>query len=845
MAKRTYDIMTARSGNSKKWKHHEMGLKEIKRYLGKPTILGMKTAEYHDLNNSDKSVIKLKNPAFLSGYFKGKRSNHTIETRSIIVFDIDQKFPSDFYEYMQANCRWSFYIYESLSSLPNHKKYRVLLFLDEDIKASEYEPVARKLASDLRIIDFVDKTCYKKAQLMYAPVFFEDSANTLNEYSKQDESKVCVKEVLRTFNNVLDTLEWKTAKDEGALHVSAHMQLGDPREKAGLVGAFCRWIGDVPNAIEQFDLPYKHEHQDRYSYTLGESANGFVVYDDGQYSTSNHESDPANNGHGNNAFDLVRIHKFKDLDTKDNYVDPKKAPSYKAMVEMLEGNDEFKRVHMAQVNAASLDNLMTYVESDFDEFAEDEAPKKAKKKKKAKKEKRNKKIVVNGKLIKYNPFADKDEFAEQWNEFLNTLERTQESGIPKPTRENLQKLLLNSPQFGGRILYDEFRRCTVYVGRKQWAIKGEEWQDHDTTSLLIFCETQGMRYSKQDINDGVRQASMYNSYNSLHDFFENGLPEWDGTPRIDTMFHDFLDADASEVNALIARKTLLGGLERAMVRGESSVHAVPILAGAQGAGKSRFWRKLCPSPDWFSDSKINIGHKDGMSVLGGSFIFELGELASLKKADEDEIKSFISSSKDKYRPSHMQYDVTIARHNIFVGSVNGDEFLRDPTGNRRWKVVVCHGKSANKLNEKMTEAVVLQIWAEAMELRNEGVPHWYDESEEEVTEEVANEHVVRGAMEDLAVIAATSYKPTNWELLDGSGKLEVLNAIAMGTFDEELTEAPAERFQVRHIAEMLNIAPDQLQRYQTQIGRALANCDDIEKSKWKVKGTQYRGYKIK
>lgn len=843
MAKRIFNVMTSRSGNSTKWKNSALTLKEFKKYLGKPSIIDIKTADYHAMSNADKAVIKLRNPAFFTGYFNGKRSNHTIETRSAIVFDIDSKFPSDFYEYMKDNCQWSFYIYESLSSLPTHQKYRVILFLDKDIKANEYEPVARKLASDLRIIDFVDKTCYKKAQLMYSPVFFTDSDNKLNEYHKGIESKVSSKEILGTFKNVLDIAEWKTAKDEGAMHVSSEMQLGDPREKAGLVGAFCKWVESVPNAIEMFGLPYQHEHEDRYSYTLGESANGFVVYDDGQYSHSNHESDPANNGHDNNAFDLVRIHKFRELDTKDVYADPTKAPSYKAMIDMLDNNKEFKKQWQAILNAASLDAIMVDIDEDFSEFIEEDVTPESKKK--TKKTKKRKRINVNGKMIDYNPFADTEAFAEKWGEFVNTLERTKESGIPKPTRENLQKLLLKSPQFGGRIVFDEFRRCIAYVGKKQWAIKGEEWQDHDTTSLLIFCETQGMRYSKQDINDGVRQAAMYNSYNSLRDFYESGLPEWDGTPRIDTMFHDFLGAEDSEVNALIARKTLLGGLQRALVHGESSVHAVPILAGEQGAGKSRFWQKLCPNPDWFADSKINIGHKDGMSVLGGSFIFELGELASLKKADVDEIKSFISSSKDKYRPSHMQYDVTIPRHNIFVGSVNGDEFLNDPTGNRRWKVVVCQGKSTNRLNEKMTEDVVLQLWAEAMELRNAGVPHWYDESEEDMTEEVANEHVVRGALEEVAVIAATSYKPENWELLDGAGKLDVLNHIAMGTFDEELTEPPAERVQVRHIAEMLNVPPEMLGRYQTQIGKALNNCKQLKKVKWKVNGRQYKGYTLK
>ncbi|WP_435533747.1 hypothetical protein, partial [Glaesserella parasuis] len=83
---------------------------------------------------------------------------------------------------MQEHSPWPYYIYETLSSTKKHRKYRVLFFLADDIHADHYEPVARRIASRLNIIDFVDHTCYRKTQIMYAPVFCKDTRNPLNEF---------------------------------------------------------------------------------------------------------------------------------------------------------------------------------------------------------------------------------------------------------------------------------------------------------------------------------------------------------------------------------------------------------------------------------------------------------------------------------------------------------------------------------------------------------------------------------------------------------------------------------------------------------------------------------------
>src|SRR5690606_19710806 len=90
---------------------------------------------------------------------------------------------------------------------------------------------------------------------------------------------------------------------------------GNPLEKTGVVGAFCR-VYDIHAAIEKF-LPGIYEPVDesrsRYTYVLGSTVGGAVIYDNGLFLYSHHATDPCS-GRLVNAFDLVRLHKFGDLD---------------------------------------------------------------------------------------------------------------------------------------------------------------------------------------------------------------------------------------------------------------------------------------------------------------------------------------------------------------------------------------------------------------------------------------------------------------------------------------------------------------------------------------------------
>lgn len=112
--------------------------------------------------------------------------------------------------------------------------------------------------------------------------------------------------------------------------------------------------------------------------------------------------------------------------------------------------------------------------------------------------------------------------------------------------------------------------------------------------------------------------------------------------------------------------------------------------------------------------------KSAAEKLQGYWILELGELAGIRKVDVETVKSFITRTDDKFRQSYGTTVESHPRNNIIVGSTNSESgFLRDITGNRRfWPVAVAGGSKHSVFS--LTQQVLDQIWAEAIELYREG-----------------------------------------------------------------------------------------------------------------------------
>ena len=134
-------------------------------------------------------------------------------------------------------------------------------------------------------------------------------------------------------------------------------------------------------------------------------------------------------------------------------------------------------------------------------------------------------------------------------------------------------------------------------------------------------------------------------------------------------------------------KWLVAVVANAMDDRECRNHTCLVLTGGQGKFKTTFLDLFCPPAlhSYSYTGKIYPQEKDTLTYIGQNLIVNIDDqLKALNKRDENELKNLITCPMVKYR---MPYDKYVEEHPhlaSFVASVNGNDFLTDPTGSRRF-----------------------------------------------------------------------------------------------------------------------------------------------------------------
>ena len=214
---------------------------------------------------------------------------------------------------------------------------------------------------------------------------------------------------------------------------------------------------------------------------------------------------------------------------------------------------------------------------------------------------------------------------------------------------------------------------------------------------------------KENVQEALERLCEKTRVNPVRDYLD--CLKWDGTPRIDRLFVDYFGAEDTPLNRAFGRKALLSAVRRARHPG-CKFDCMPVIEAPQGAGKSRAVRALAVRDVNFSDQPIRWDDpKQQLEAVSSAWIYEVGELVGLKKADVESIKNFLSRQEDRVRPAYGRFIVTRPRHCVFIGTSNGGVgagYLTDPTGARRfWPV------RAGQIDVEAIERDRDQLWAEA------------------------------------------------------------------------------------------------------------------------------------
>ena len=175
-------------------------------------------------------------------------------------------------------------------------------------------------------------------------------------------------------------------------------------------------------------------------------------------------------------------------------------------------------------------------------------------------------------------------------------------------------------------------------------------------------------------------------------------------------------------------KWLVAVVANAMDNRECRNHTCLVLTGEQGKFKTTFLDLLCPPAlkGYSYTGKIYPQEKDTLTYIGQNLIVNIDDqLKALNKRDENELKNLITCPMVKYR---MPYDKYVEEHPhlaSFVASVNGNDFLTDPTGSRRFLPF-----EVLSIDIERAKAISMNnVYAEAKALLKSGFRYWFDDDE--------------------------------------------------------------------------------------------------------------------
>lgn len=658
---------------------------------------------------------------FVGGPLSGpRRKAANVQGRDVVTLDFDNIPPYGTDKVLAAvgfiGCGYC--VYSTRKHRPEAPRLRIMVPVDRTMTVEEHEAVARRIAEMIGI-SWADPTTFEAGRLMYWP---SCSADGEYIFKTKDASLLRVDDVLKTYADWHDTTSWPQVPGAVSYQKLAAKQ-GDPEAKNGVVGAFCR-VYDIYKAMDEL-LPGLYSAVDndpnRFTYLGGSTTGGAVVYDSGRFMFSHHATDPCS-GRLVNAFDMVRLHKFGDLDDTVAPDTPNnRLPSYVAMCEFAIGTPAVAAL-IAQERADAAVQDFAGVTTDASTTA-----------------------------------AEGDDTDANW---ASRLRLNAQTGAVLATIDNICIILECDPRLKGRFALNQFAGRGEVLDTLPWSSdpKRRLWTDTDSNGLYWYMEKVYNITKRGNIDAALDIHSATHAFNEVQDYIKR--VKWDGTPRLDTLFVDYLGAaDCAYVRA-VTRKSFTAAVARAMSPG-CKFDQMLILCGPQGIGKSTLLDRM--SRGWFNDSIRTFEGKEASELLQGVWLVEVAELDAFRRTDVARIKQFLSLRSDRYRAAYGHFVQERARCCVFFGTCNQSDFLQDTTGNRRfWSVDVGETDHPKKVWTDLTEDVIDQLWAEAKFRWQMGESLYLTGELEEEARERQEQHREADTREGMVLEFVSRMIPEDW-----------------------------------------------------------------------------------
>lgn len=664
--------------------------------------------EYQNGDKDFKLKCKDKGGFIAGSSLNNKRDAISIQSRNMITLDMDYCPPNilDILKDKQDNSKelnFPFFVYSTHSHTPENPRLRLIVPLKDAISVEKYEPIGRAIANIIGI-EYFDATTFQINRIMYFPSVSIDGDYVCQSYGLEDWNILDAEDMLDRYMDYLNIAEFQKPHFIGGLSIEKIKKgqiSSSKKTKFRIVNAF-NIEYTITQAIDTFlqDEYVKGKHNDRYTYTDGESKDGLVILND-EYAYSHHATDPAQ-GRLLNAFDIVRIHKFgkQDVETTDQlqYEKYDKSTSFASMVEFIRNNVPSVMKHMPEIQQ------LTKNEKEFSTGQ----------------------VEVDANSVE----------ADDWRMTLD-MTGTKSERHPKSNARNISIIFQNDEYFKDLFYMDSLKDAICFYRTPAWnneKSRGDLVTDDDDSEIRIYLNQVYQIAGKDLIYDSVIHQASKKRIHPIRTFLAQ-LPEWDGVKRIEDIVCKLYDIQPNEYYKAASKSWWVGIVQRIMHPG-SKFDMILVISGQQGIGKSQFGKSIATlnwnggmsnidvQPNYFGDDELPFDKKDAYEQLGGIMIYELPEFEKYyKKSDASTIKSFVSKTSDKFRKSYGRRVAEYRRQCVFIATTNDNKPLRDRTGNRRFLPFYSRmPKNTSRLYDEKywNEDIRNQCLAEAMYYFEEG-----------------------------------------------------------------------------------------------------------------------------
>jgi hypothetical protein len=273
--------------------------------------------------------------------------------------------------------------------------------------------------------------------------------------------------------------------------------------------------------------------------------------------------------------------------------------------------------------------------------------------------------------------------------------------------------------FDDKMLYHDIR-TDLYI------YKGRSYSDADLVNMflpIIQSPTFGLgleKFRRQTVASGI-DVLMASRRKDPHLEYLKSL-EWDGVPRIEKFFVDYVGVENNEYHRIVGKNFWTSLAARGLQPG-CKFDSMVVLEGHEGIMKSSLVEAIGGEYTFAPSRRDALDNVDELRKMHQSVIVELPELMGLVNESPEKVKAFLAKPFDHIRALFARKAVKNLRGFVFVGTTNSDKYLSSAMGVRRfWPVRIPKTVKAIKLSQ--IKADKDQLFAEGIHMFKEGYKYW-------------------------------------------------------------------------------------------------------------------------